>query len=33
LKPLDDEGQQLGWTSWMKTAEFTHDAGETVLDL
>jgi type VI secretion system protein ImpH len=33
LKPQDGEGQQLGWTSWMKTAEFTHDAGETVLEL
>jgi type VI secretion system protein ImpH len=33
LKPLDGDGQQLGWTSWMKTAEFTHDAGETVLEL
>ncbi|MCX6629966.1 MAG: type VI secretion system baseplate subunit TssG [Candidatus Solibacter sp.] len=33
LKPRDGDGQQLGWTSWMKTAEFTHDAGETVLEL
>jgi type VI secretion system protein ImpH len=33
LKPLDGDGQQLGWTSWMKSAEFTHDAGETVLEL
>jgi len=33
LKPLDGDGWQLGWTSWMKTAEFTHDAGETVLEL
>jgi type VI secretion system protein ImpH len=33
LKPQDGDGWQLGWTSWMKTAEFTHDAGETVLEL
>jgi type VI secretion system protein ImpH len=33
LKPQDLDGQQLGWTSWMKNAEFTHDAGETVLEL
>jgi type VI secretion system protein ImpH len=33
LRPLDGEGWQLGWTSWMKTVEFSHDAGETVLDL
>jgi type VI secretion system protein ImpH len=33
LKPQDGDGQQLGWTSWMKSAEFTHDAGETVLEL
>ena len=29
----DGEGQQLGWTSWIKSAEFGHDAGETVLEL
>jgi type VI secretion system protein ImpH len=33
LKPQDGDGPQLGWTSWMKSAEFTHDAGETVLEL
>jgi type VI secretion system protein ImpH len=33
LKARDDVGPQLGWTSWMKTAEFTHDAGETILEL
>jgi type VI secretion system protein ImpH len=33
LKPQDGDGPQLGWTSWMKSAEFLHDAGETVLEL
>jgi type VI secretion system protein ImpH len=33
LKPQDGDGPQLGWTSWMKSAEFPHDAGETVLEL
>ena len=33
LKPRDGDGQQLGWTSWIKSAEFRHDAGETVLEL
>ncbi len=33
LKPREGEGGQLGWTTWMKTAEFTYDAGETVLEL
>ena len=33
LKPQDGDGWQLGWTSWMKSAEFTQDAGETVLEL
>ena len=33
LKPRDGDGPQLGWTSWIKSAEFTHDAGETVLEL
>jgi len=33
LMPLDGDGQQLGWTSWVKTREFTRDAGETVLEL
>ena len=33
LKPQDGDGPQLGWTSWIKSAEFRHDAGETVLEL
>ena len=33
LKERDGEGLQLGWTSWIKSAEFGHDAGETVLEL
>ena len=33
LKAWDGEGQQLGWTSWIRSAEFQHDAGETVLEL
>ena len=33
LKPQDGDGPQLGWTSWIKSAEFSHDAGETVLEL
>ncbi len=33
LKARDGDGWQLGWTSWMKTKEFTHDASETVLEL
>jgi len=33
LKPRDGDGWQLGWTSWIKTAEFTHHANETVLGL
>jgi type VI secretion system protein ImpH len=30
---LQPEGPQLGWTSWMKSSEFTRDAGETILEL
>jgi type VI secretion system protein ImpH len=30
---LAGEGPQLGWTSWVKTAGFTRDPGETVLEL
>jgi type VI secretion system protein ImpH len=26
------EGARLGWTSWLKTREFTQDAGETVVE-
>lgn len=26
-------GQQLGWTSWLKSKDFTRDARETILDL
>jgi type VI secretion system protein ImpH len=33
LRPLDGDGLQLGWTSWIKSAEFTRDAQETVLEL
>ena len=29
----EDEGQQLGWTSWVKNADFPRDPGETVLEL
>lgn len=28
-----ESGPQLGWTSWMKSKEFTTDAGETILEL
>ena len=28
-----DAGPRLGWTSWVKSAEFTRDPGETVLEL
>jgi type VI secretion system protein ImpH len=27
------EGPRLGWTSWVKNAEFTRDPGETILEL
>jgi type VI secretion system protein ImpH len=27
------EGPRLGWTSWVKSAEFTRDPGETILEL
>jgi type VI secretion system protein ImpH len=33
LKPRDGDGPQLGWTSWIKSAEFRRDPGETVLEL
>ena len=33
LRPLDGDGPQLGWTSWIKSADFTRDAQETILDL
>jgi len=33
LTARDEEGPQLGWTSWMKSVEFTQDAGQTVLEL
>jgi type VI secretion system protein ImpH len=33
LKPREGDGPQLGWTSWIKSAEFSRDAGETVLEL
>ena len=28
-----DEGPQLGWTSWIKSAQFQRDPGETILEL
>ncbi len=28
-----DGGQQLGWTSWVKTADFRRDPGDTILEL
>jgi type VI secretion system protein ImpH len=28
-----DEGPQLGWTSWVKSAKFQRDPGETILEL
>jgi type VI secretion system protein ImpH len=27
------EGQRLGWTSWIKTAEFQRDPGDTILEI
>ncbi|MEO8595144.1 MAG: type VI secretion system baseplate subunit TssG [Candidatus Solibacter sp.] len=33
LKAQDGDGPQLGWTSWVKSVEFTEDAGQTVLEL
>ena len=27
------KGPQLGWTSWVKSAEFERDPGETILEL
>jgi type VI secretion system protein ImpH len=27
------EGPQLGWTSWVKNADFRRDPGETILEL
>jgi type VI secretion system protein ImpH len=33
LKAEGESGPQLGWTSWVKSVEFTRDAGETVLEL
>ena len=33
LKAQDGDGWQLGWTSWIKSAEFAHHADETVLEL
>ena len=28
-----EQGWQLGWTSWVKTAEFRRDPGDTILEL
>jgi type VI secretion system protein ImpH len=33
LQSPDGDGPQLGWTSWVKSEQFTRDAGETILDL
>lgn len=33
LPPSADEGPQLGWTSWVKSAKFERDPGETILEL
>jgi type VI secretion system protein ImpH len=33
LSATGEDGPQLGWTSWVKSAEFTRDPGETVLEL
>lgn len=33
LRPDGEAGPQLGWTSWVKTAEFHRDPNETVLAL
>jgi type VI secretion system protein ImpH len=33
LKPAGEEGPQLGWTTWVKSAQFQRDPGETILDL
>jgi type VI secretion system protein ImpH len=30
---LTSKGPQLGWTSWVKSAEFERDPGETILEL
>ena len=29
----DEPGQQLGWTSWVKTAPFRRDPGDAILEL
>jgi len=28
-----EPGPQLGWTSWVKTADFRRDPGDTILEL
>lgn len=33
LAARDGEGVQLGWTTWVKSAPFTRDPGETVLNI
>jgi type VI secretion system protein ImpH len=30
---LEEEGAQLGWTSWAKSAPFKRDPGDTILEL
>jgi len=29
----DQSAPKLGWTSWVKSAPFTRDPGETILEL
>jgi type VI secretion system protein ImpH len=33
LKQVGEQEPQLGWTSWIKSMEFTRDPGETILEL
>jgi type VI secretion system protein ImpH len=33
LQPAAETAPRLGWTSWMKSAPFTRDPGETILEL
>ncbi|HWC98589.1 MAG TPA: type VI secretion system baseplate subunit TssG [Candidatus Sulfopaludibacter sp.] len=33
LKQQGEQEPQLGWTSWIKSVEFTRDPGETILEL
>jgi len=29
----EEPGPRLGWTSWVKSADFSRDPGETILEL